>query len=257
MSNVNDMTHETTLIGTGVGTEGQRDAAIGNTSGPSVRSAARADRDRSDRDREARAEEIKGAENDALEARKRVDDLRSRIADAKLSDEERELRDAEREADDAMARVAGLRSGAPSERNPAVAGDVRAHPVAAVEPDMDLGDHRAQRFGNIPANPKPALGEHIDPEKMTNRMVLRTPDSLVVQETWVHSAMIGDYARAGWELDHAASAAASARQAANAAPPASSRRDMAEETTGPEESAATDREQGEREADARPEAGAP
>lgn len=204
--NINDMTKATPFIGAGVGAEGKRDAIAPK---PSARTADKqADRERNDRERnsddESRRKEAEAAENEAVAKRQHLDELRSKAEDSKLSDEEREIRKAEREADDAAARAADLRRNVGSGEHPSLVGDVPGHPIAASAPDMDLGDHRAQRFGNIPANPKPAKGEHTDPERMTSRMLLRTPDSSAPQEAWVHPEMIGDYARAGWELDAAA-----------------------------------------------------
>ena len=183
----NDMTHETQLQGTGVGTEGKADA---------VDLTSKTDHDKGVADKRKAAED---AEKDAVAKRVALENLRAKNVESKMSDEEIALAKAEREADVAASKAAQLRAEAEGP-GPAVASEVAGHPIAASAPDMRLGDHRAQRFGNIPANPKPANGEQADPEKMTQRMLLRSPNSTVPQETWVHPDMVGDYARAGWEV---------------------------------------------------------
>ena len=203
---INDMTHETTMLGTSALNVAKPDTMVGNT-GPSRMSPAWDDQSRDDksredanRDAEAKRKEADAAEQDAIAKRQRLVDLRAKAANSKLSEDERALAAAEADADEALAKSEELRKTASSTAHPVVTGDVAAHPMAATDPGMDLGDHRAQRFGNIPANPPPAKGEHTDPAKMTTRMRLRSPNSPVPQETWVHPDLVGDYARAGWEV---------------------------------------------------------
>ena len=199
---LNDMTHETTMQGTASMGVAKSDAAVGNTGGPGRMSPALGDKspEDTDRDAEGKRKEAEAAEQDAIAKRQRLVELRAKAANSKLSEDERALAAAEADADEAMAKSEELRRTASSSAHPVVTGDVAAHPMAATDPGMDLGDHRAQRFGNIPANPRPAKGEHTDPAKMTTRMRLRSPNSPVPQETWIHPDLVGDYARAGWEV---------------------------------------------------------
>ena len=157
-------------------------------------------RDDVDSDRKAKLEAADKAEEDAVQARIKLDETRRKGADSHLTDEQRTLRTAEQEADDAHAKAVAARRVAGRE-NPRTVGDARVG--APVDPNLPAGHHRAQKFGNDPANPKSYKGEQDDPEKQTTRMTLRSPDTAEPRETFVHPDMVGNYARAGWEADTA------------------------------------------------------
>jgi hypothetical protein len=67
--------------------------------------------------------------------------------------------------------------------------------------EMGAADHFAQKFSNDPANPHIAKGEHADPDLCTVKMTMVKADSMDQPIfTMVHPEMVGDYARAGWNV---------------------------------------------------------
>lgn len=104
-------------------------------------------------------------------------------------------KDAEQKADDLHAKVQA-EAGADNANTEATT-SVEAGTLAVVDPSTPAGDHFAQKFGNDPANPKPAPG--LDPKAATVRMSRVTPDHPDGPVfTDVNPEMVGDYARAGW-----------------------------------------------------------
>lgn len=206
MAGNDSMTKETPLKGTPLLDTSKSDAnqagtvagAEGRVDGMKRVEYPTADGGKRDEDRKAKLAEADDAEREAAEARIRLDDAHKRAADSKLTDEQRDLRGVQQEADDAAAKAAEARRAAGRE-NPRTVADARV--AAPVDPNLPAGHHRAQKFGNDPANPKGYKGEHDDPEKQTVRMTLRSPDTAEPRETFVHPDMVGNYARAGWEAD--------------------------------------------------------
>lgn len=207
MAGNDSMTRDTPLDGAPVLDSSKSDAYQGGTVAGAAFDAAgrpiagadgRADNDKRDEDRKAKLAEADDAEREAVDARVRLDEAHRRAADSHLTDEQRELRGVQQEADDAAARAYEARRAAGRE-NPRTVADARV--AAPVDPNLPAGHHRAQKFGNDPANPKGYKGEHDDPEKQTVRMTLRSPDTAEPRETMVHPDMVGNYARAGWEAD--------------------------------------------------------
>ncbi len=76
---------------------------------------------------------------------------------------------------------------------------VDAKVMAPVDPNMPAGHHLAQKFGNDPANPK--HDDTLDPQSWYVRMSHQSPDHPFLMYCDVHPEMVGDYARAGWNLD--------------------------------------------------------
>ena len=74
--------------------------------------------------------------------------------------------------------------------------------MAPVPGDMPAGDHKAQKFGNDPANPAPGPTVPVGAgsELMTVKLSRKSPDHPELIETMVHPDMVGDYLRAGWNL---------------------------------------------------------
>jgi hypothetical protein len=109
---------------------------------------------------------------------------------------------AEKKADDLEQKADDLRAKAKEEAD---AGDgdevlataaVDAKVLGVTDPEIEAGDHHAQKFGNDPANPKPAAG--VDPLAAEVKLTRQTPDSAEPVVTWVAKEMVGDYLRAGW-----------------------------------------------------------
>jgi hypothetical protein len=157
----------------------------------------KADAKKADADPRADADE---AEARAREAQQRAHEADAKAREANKTDEQRAADKAWQDADDARAHAA--QAGREQRMNPEDGGTplINARVVAPNTPhDEDSGHHWAQKFGNDPANPAPATGEHVDPDKMTVRLERITPDhpgAPVV--TYVHPEMVGDYLRAGW-----------------------------------------------------------
>lgn len=136
------------------------------------------------------------AQDEAAQARVKATEAQAKAEDAGKSKEQIAADKAMADADDAMAKAMETQRANPSALPAATVGEARV--AAPVDPEMGLGDHHAQKFGNDPANPKIFKGEQADPEKCTVRLVMDSPDPPHVRETWVHPEMVGDYLRAGW-----------------------------------------------------------
>lgn len=108
---------------------------------------------------------------------------------------EADAKDAEQKADDLHAKANEEAGADANSAEPTTS--VEAGTLAVVPADTPAGDHFAQKFGNDPANPKPA--PDLDPDAATVRMSRVTPDHPEGPVfTDVHPDMVGDYARAGW-----------------------------------------------------------
>ena len=136
----------------------------------------------------------KGA--DAQKAAEEAEEARVAAEDAKLSPEEREARAAERKAAHAKSEAALASAPAPKEPDTVATAGV----LAPVDPGMLAGDHMAQKFGNDPANPKPAKHVTDDYDGPKTRLQRITPDMPEPAICDVHPDMVGDYLRAGWSL---------------------------------------------------------
>lgn len=132
---------------------------------------------------------VRAAEIKALEAEVKVDE-------AKMTPEQRDAEKARAEADDARAAAEKARADAAKPQGVSTVTDAKV--AAPVDPDMPASHHMAQKFGNDPANPKPATAEHADEDKQTVRLTRITPDSPEPVTADVHPEMVGDYLRAGW-----------------------------------------------------------
>lgn len=125
-------------------------------------------------------------------------DAQAKADDATKSKEQLAADKAKAEADKAHAEAAHA-SAQTVVTDPMTVRDAKVH--AMVPDDMGAGDHLAQQFSNDPANPKPALPEHSDPDLCTVKLSRVTPDSPVPVYTVCHPDMVGDYLRAGWNRD--------------------------------------------------------
>ena len=120
-------------------------------------------------------------------------------ADAGKAEENRR-----READMPEAREA------PEPPKPMTAGEAKVLTTVA-DAEAPAGHHLAQKFGNDPANPKPADGmeTHVADEDgklveiedvKTVTLSRKTPDHPDLVYTTCHEGMVGDMLRAGWNV---------------------------------------------------------
>lgn len=135
------------------------------------------------------------AEQKAVQDRTAAEEARLKIEAKEKTAEQKKADDAAAKADDSRAVAAAARV-AETRTDPMTAGEARM--IMAPDPGMSAGDHMAQKFGNDPANPKPAKDEHADPDLCTVRLTRITPDLPEPAVTMVHPEMVGDYLRSGW-----------------------------------------------------------
>lgn len=135
------------------------------------------------------SKQLTKAHEAAAAAKAKAASLRAKAENAALTAEERAALKAEADADDASAKEAELASSQDDEDA------VTDASLNVIDPEIPAGDVDAQVKGNVPQNPKPALG--LTETEQTVRMVIKRsdgPDSVAD----VHPDMVGDYARAGW-----------------------------------------------------------
>jgi hypothetical protein len=160
---------------------------------------AAAAREKALADQKAKQEEASKLRAEASKLQTEAAEARAKAIAGKQTPEEQAATDAEKRADEAAAKAAEAERLAQVNAVPATAGDARV--LAPPDPAMPAGHHMAQKFGNDPANPKSAKGEHDDPELKTVRLVRQSPDRPELIRTSCHPEMEGDYLRAGWSLD--------------------------------------------------------
>jgi hypothetical protein len=142
---------------------------------------------------------VEKAQAAAQDAREKAITAQAKADDAQKSPEQRRADTARAKADKADAKAAEAEM--PTDpRDPMSAVEAKVE-SPHVDEDMSAGDHFAQKFGNDPANPKPADGDHMDPDKCTVKLTRVTPDLSTPAVTMVHPDMVGDYLRAGWSRD--------------------------------------------------------
>lgn len=130
----------------------------------------------------------------AAEARAKAD---AETDPAKKAEANKAAAESAQKADDARAKASDMDRVNREGIEPTTAVD--AHTLGVVDPAIPAGHHRAQKFGNDPANPP---HDHtLDPRADTVRMSRKTPDHPDLVYTEVHPDMVGDYARAGWNRD--------------------------------------------------------
>lgn len=143
--------------------------------------------------------DVEKAQASAADARAKAVDAQAKADEAKKSPEQRKADEARATADKAAAEAAEIEAAATPD-DPMSAAEAKVM-SPHVHEDMAAGDHFAQKFGNDPANPKPADGDHTDPDKCTVKLTRVTPDLSTPAVTMVHPDMAGDYLRAGWSRD--------------------------------------------------------
>lgn len=154
----------------------------------------------SDKDKASLQERRDVADKAASEAASKsaaAEKARVEADESKLSPEQKKVRDAEREADDARAKANQAARDAEGQDAESTVADANVLGYGK-HPDLAAGHHLAQKFGNDPANPRPATNM---PEVTDNGMVRLyrgTPDSKDLVYTSCHPDMVGDYMRAGW-----------------------------------------------------------
>lgn len=135
------------------------------------------------------------AHEDAAAATLKANALRDAANAPGQTKEQKAASEAALKADDARAKAAEA-------GREEVTGDTEAHDAnvlgTKVDPDMSVGEHMAQKFGNDPANPKYAAKVSTAEEAQTIRLYRVTPDSPTPVYTFVAPEMVGDYMRAGW-----------------------------------------------------------
>lgn len=130
------------------------------------------------------------AQADALEAQKKAD-----AAAVDKTPEQVKADEAAKKADDLRAAAhEAAAAEADAKAVPSTATD--AGVLAIVPAGTMAGDHVAQKFGNDPANPKPAPG--VDMTANLVKMVIQKPEPEGKIYCEVPEAMVGDYSRAGW-----------------------------------------------------------
>lgn len=105
------------------------------------------------------------------------------------------ITDKETAADDLRAKQADAASRA-EEAKAVPTSAVDAGVLAIVPEGTMAGDHRAQKFGNDPSNPKPAAGVDMNAELV--KLVIQKPEPEGKVYCEVPEKMVGDYERAGW-----------------------------------------------------------
>jgi hypothetical protein len=151
--------------------------------------------------KEQRDKEIADAHAEVVKLDKVAEEKRL-VADGKLSKEQVEANKARQDADDARAELNRLQT----DVGPLTPADV--HTIAEAKTlgygkpeDLPAGSHFAQKFGNDPANPKPAPGLPEQDSAKTVRLSRTTPDSREKVYSFCHPDMVGDNLRAGWNRD--------------------------------------------------------
>lgn len=142
----------------------------------------------------AKPTEVQKAEADARSAEIKAQEAQAKADEAGKSPEQKAADKAKAAADDARAEAAAVH--AAPEPEAVTVDEAKVH--APVPGDLSAGHHRAQKFGNDPANPAPANGDHADPDLQTVKLTRTSPDADAPVTTMVHPEMVGDYLRAGW-----------------------------------------------------------
>lgn len=115
---------------------------------------------------------------------------------AKMTPEERAAKDAEREA--ALAKSQAALDANDPTVTPGDTVESAKVSVVGIDPEMPASHHMAQKFGNDPANPKPAAHIPDNYDGPTVRLTMDKPDVEGLVTADVHPDMVGDYMRAGW-----------------------------------------------------------
>ncbi|QHJ00109.1 hypothetical protein GT347_20275 [Xylophilus rhododendri] len=130
------------------------------------------------------------AQAEAAELQRKADEVA-----AGTTPEQKKADAAAQRADDLLAKAA--EAGVVDEAAKAVPTTAVDAGVLAIVPAGTMaGDHRAQKFGNDPSNPKPAPG--VDMEAAKVKLVIQKPEPEGKVFCEVPEAMVGDYERAGW-----------------------------------------------------------
>lgn len=136
------------------------------------------------------AEAASQAQVAADEAQKKAD-----AAAVEKTPEQKKADEAAQKADDARAKAAEAAAADDAAKAvPQTA--VEAGVLAIVPVGTMAGDHVAQKFGNDPANPKPAPG--VDMNANLVKLVIQKPEPEGKVYCEVPEKMVGDYERAGW-----------------------------------------------------------
>jgi dTMP kinase len=133
----------------------------------------------------------------ASQAQVAADDAQKKANDAAANrtPEQKKADEALQKADDARAEAA--EAAAKDDAAKAVPTTATEAGVLAIVPAGTMaGDHVAQKFGNDPANPKPAPG--VDMTANLVKLVIQKPEPEGKIYCEVPEKMVGDYERAGW-----------------------------------------------------------
>lgn len=150
------------------------------------------------KDQERARKDLTKAEAEVSKARVAAEEARFAVEDEERTPAQRKAREAQNKVSDAEARAEEARRAVHGSGAGHTLADAKAIAAPLRGPGRSAGDHMGQKFGNDPENPKPARGDHADPEKATEKLERVTPDSASPIVTWVHPDMVGDYLRAGW-----------------------------------------------------------
>lgn len=153
--------------------------------------------------KKARHEAAEKARDEAGKAAATAAEDKAKVEEKKLTPEEKAARESAQKADDAAAKAAEADRAARGTTKPMTVEDAKV--AAPVDPAMPAGHHMAQKFGNDPANPKSIPftlpnGQSV-PMESTVRLSRKTPDHADLVHTTCQPNMVGDYLRAGWNID--------------------------------------------------------
>lgn len=141
--------------------------------------------------------EAEKANDEALALQAKATEAQAKADAPEKSPEQRKADDLAAKADDAKAKAAELNNTAGADGDTTVA-DAKVLVPLGTDPELPVGDYRAVKRGNDPANPAYAPGVSTHPDDQTVRLVRVTADSPEPIYTWVHPDMVGNYLRAGW-----------------------------------------------------------